>query len=60
LRASSRSQGVAGKGYFLVTWAPSRVFQISLKEGWKKFTYSRADAYNLFRTAADSAPSSLP
>ena len=37
-RSRRRSQGVAGGWYFLMTLAPSRVFESSLKEGWKKFT----------------------
>src|SRR5215471_14638491 len=58
-RSKRRSHGVAGGWYFLIIFAPSWVFEINLKEGWKKFTNSRAEANSLFNTAAVCAPSNL-
>ena len=43
-----------------IPFAPSRIFESNLKDGWKKFTKSRAEVYSLFNTAADGPPVSLP
>ena len=44
----------------LCTRAPSRVLDLSLNEGWKKFTYSRDDANSVARAFVASTPLRRP
>ncbi|HMS06550.1 MAG TPA: hypothetical protein PKD73_12275 [Burkholderiaceae bacterium] len=57
---SSRSQGVAGAWYVLLTRAPSRVFDFNLNEGWKKLTHNREALYSCARACVAARPLSLP
>jgi len=52
----SRSQGVCGGWYRLVTRAPSRCLVASLNEGWKKFTNSREAPYRRVIALAAAIP----
>ena len=56
----SRSHGVAGAWYTFFTRAPSRVFDFSLNDGWKKLMYSRELAYNWASAFVASAPLRRP